>query len=184
MPWLSVWGNVYEVVDAVFPDRSRAEKEAIVEQYLSVVGLWKHRHKRSDEISGGMKQRAAIARAFAVGPQVLLLDEPFGALDALTRATLQDEFVSLMKPTGDGNGAGGSNSGTDTVIMVTHDIDEAIYLSDRIVVMTNGPAATVETIITVPFKHPRVRREVIHQSVYNDLKEELLEYLHGSPAHI
>lgn len=181
LPWLTVWGNVYEVVDAVFPDRSRAEKNATVEHYLSVVGLWKHRHKRPDEISGGMKQRAAIARAFAVGPQVLLLDEPFGALDALTRASLQDELVSLWKPTEEGNGDGGS-SGTDTVIMVTHDIDEAILLSDRIVVMTNGPAATVEAVITVPIKRPRVRRDVIHQSIYNDLKDELLEYLHGKPA--
>lgn len=182
LPWLTVWGNVYEVVDAVFPDRSRVDKNAIVEHYLSVVGLWKHRHKRPDEISGGMKQRAAIARAFAVGPQVLLLDEPFGALDALTRASLQDELVSLWKPTEDGNGDDGSKGGTDTVIMVTHDIDEAILLSDRIVVMTNGPSATVETVITVPIKRPRARRDVIHQSVYNDLKDELLEYLHGKSA--
>ncbi|CAM4373717.1 ABC transporter ATP-binding protein [Paenibacillus alkaliterrae] len=182
LPWFSVWENVYEVVDAVFRDRSKDEKKAIVERYLTVVGLWNHRHKRPDEISGGMKQRAAIARAFAVGPQVLLLDEPFGALDALTRATLQDELVTLMKPTEDSSVDGGPNSGTDTVIMVTHDIDEAIFLSDRIVVMTNGPSATIETIINVPIKRPRVRRDVLHDPVYNELKEELLEYLHGSPV--
>lgn len=176
LPWLSVWENVYEVVDAVFPNRSKVEKEAIVEHYLTVVGLWKHRYKRPDEISGGMKQRAAIARAFAVGPQVLLLDEPFGALDALTRGTLQDELIGLMK-----SGAEDSE-GSGTVIMVTHDIDEAIYLSDRIVVMTNGPAATIETIIKVPIERPRERREVISHPVYNELKTELLEYLHGRAA--
>lgn len=181
LPWLTVWGNVYEVVDAVFPERSKDEKKAIVEHYLTVVGLWKHRTKRPDEISGGMKQRAAIARAFAVGPQVLLLDEPFGALDALTRATLQDELIGLMKPAGESVDSG-SNGGTNTVIMVTHDIDEAILLSDRIVVMTNGPAATIRTIIDVPLKRPRERREVLHESIYNELKEQLLEYLHGSPA--
>ncbi len=173
LPWLTVWENVYEVVDAVFPTRAKVEKESIVEHYLTVVGLWKHRYKRPDEISGGMKQRAAIARAFAVGPQVLLLDEPFGALDALTRGTLQDELIGLMKNTD------GSNGGTGTVIMVTHDIDEAIYLSDRIVVMTNGPAAMIETIIKVPIERPRERREVISHPVYHELKAELLEYLHG-----
>jgi len=181
LPWLSVYGNVYEVVDAVFPSKSKAEKRDIVERFLTIVGLWKHRDKRPDEISGGMKQRAAIARAFAVGPQVLLLDEPFGALDALTRSTLQDELVGLMKSAGSGGG-GGSNGGTDTVIMVTHDIDEAIFLSDRIVVMTNGPAATIRKIITVPLARPRVRKEVINHPVYTELKRELLEYLHGSTA--
>ncbi len=178
LPWLSVWGNVYEAVDAVFSKRTKAEKHAIVEYYLTVVGLWKHKDKRPDEISGGMKQRAAIARAFAVGPQVLLLDEPFGALDALTRASLQDELVSLCQSSGNADGSGVKGN-TDTVIMVTHDIDEAILLSDRIVVMTNGPAATIETIISVPIKRPRVRREVLHEAVYAELKEQLLEYLHG-----
>ncbi|WP_078552375.1 ABC transporter ATP-binding protein [Bacillus alkalicellulosilyticus] len=179
LPWLTVWGNVYEVVDAVFPDRSKNEKESIVEHFLTIVGLWKHRHKRPDEISGGMKQRAAIARAFAVGPQVLLLDEPFGALDALTRATLQDELVNLMGSTGEEDEA---NGGTDTVIMVTHDIDEAIFLSDRIVVMTNGPSATIDTVIDVPLKRPRIRSEVINHPIYHEVKQELLEYLHGVPA--
>ncbi|GAE29968.1 ABC transporter ATP-binding protein [Halalkalibacter hemicellulosilyticus] len=176
LPWLSVYGNVYEVVDAVFPSYSKAEKKSIVEHYLSVVGLWKHRHKRPDEISGGMKQRAAIARAFAVRPQVLLLDEPFGALDALTRATLQDELIHLIKPK--------EEEGAKTVIMVTHDIDEAIYLSDRVVVMTNGPAATIDTVIDIPLERPRTRKDIIHEKKYNELKEELLEYLHGSPAHV
>ncbi|MCL7749316.1 ABC transporter ATP-binding protein [Halalkalibacter alkaliphilus] len=182
LPWLTVWGNVYEVVDAVFPKRTKAEKDEIVEHFLTVVGLWKHRHKRPDEISGGMKQRAAIARAFAVKPQVLLLDEPFGALDALTRSTLQDELVNLMKSTGTTDEREFEHIGTDTVIMVTHDIDEAIFLSDRIVVMTNGPSATIDTIIKVPVKRPRDRRELINQPVYNELKQELLEYLHGTPA--
>jgi nitrate ABC transporter ATP-binding subunit len=182
LPWLSVYGNVYEVVDAVFPKRSKDEKKAIVEHFLTIVGLWKHKDKRPDEISGGMKQRAAIARAFAVGPQVLLLDEPFGALDALTRSTLQDELVNLMNSTEEGISVGDSKGGTDTVIMVTHDIDEAIFLSDRIVVMTNGPSATIETIIDVPIERPRVRSEVIKLPIYHDLKQELLEYLHGTPA--
>lgn len=177
LPWMSVWSNVYEVVDAVYKTKSKEEKKEIVEHYLTVVGLWKHKDKKPDEISGGMKQRAAIARAFAVGPEVLLLDEPFGALDALTRSTLQDELVGLM-----GTEGGADGGGTDTVIMVTHDIDEAIFLSDRIVVMTNGPSATIETIIDVPIKRPRERREVLHLPVYTELKERLLEYLHGKHA--
>jgi len=178
LPWLSVWGNVYEVVDAVFPRKSKAEKNTIVEHFLTIVGLWKHKDKRPNEISGGMKQRAAIARAFAVGPQVLLLDEPFGALDALTRSALQDELLNLIHS----EGSGDSNHGTDTVIMVTHDIDEAIYLSDRIIIMTNGPSATIETVIDVPLERPRVRSEVIRHPLYSELKNELLEYLHNTPA--
>lgn len=179
LPWLTVWGNVFEAVDACFPKRSKEEKNKIVEHFLTIVGLWKHKDKRPDEISGGMKQRAAIARAFAVEPQVLLLDEPFGALDALTRSTLQDELVNLM---GSSTKDTESIEGTDTVIMVTHDIDEAIFLSDRIVVMTNGPAATIETIIQVPIPRPRIRSQVIQLPIYNELKKELLEYLHGTPA--
>ncbi|PDO09861.1 MAG: sulfate ABC transporter ATP-binding protein [Candidatus Reconcilbacillus cellulovorans] len=170
LPWLSVWENVYEAVDAVCSDKTRSEKKSMVEYYLRMVGLWEHRYKKPNQISGGMKQRTALARAFAVGSDVLLLDEPFGALDALTRAVLQDELVALWR-----NESGG---GPETVIMVTHDIDEAILLSDRIVVMTDGPAATVKTVIDVPIERPRIRRDVIHKPVYGDLKDELLGYLH------
>jgi len=170
LPWLSVWENVYEAVDAVCSDKTRSEKKSMVEYYLRMVGLWEHRYKKPSQISGGMKQRTALARAFAVGSDVLLLDEPFGALDALTRAVLQDELVALWR-----NGSGGS---PETVIMVTHDIDEAILLSDRIVVMTDGPAATVKTVIDVPIERPRIRRDVIHKPVYGDLKDELLGHLH------
>lgn len=172
LPWLSIWENVYEAVDAVYSDKTRFEKKSMVEHYLRMVGLWEHRYKKPNQLSGGMKQRTALARAFAVGSNVLLLDEPFGALDALTRAVLQDELVALWKNE--------SSGGPETIIMVTHDIDEAILLSDRIVVMTDGPAATVKTVIDVPIERPRIRRDVIHKSVYSDLKDELLGHLHHS----
>lgn len=170
LPWLSVYANVYEAVDAVFPGRRQAEKgqkRERVERMLRVVGLWEHRHKRPGELSGGMRQRTAIARAFAIVPRVLLLDEPFGALDALTRTALQDELLKLWT----------FDEATETVVMVTHDIDEAIYLSDRIVVMTNGPRATVREIVDVTLERPRERRAMLHLPAYAEIKEHLLDLL-------
>ena len=169
-PWLSVYANVYEAVDAVFPGRRGPEKEEKrerVERVLRVVGLWEHRDKKPGELSGGMRQRTAVARAFAVVPRVLLLDEPFGALDALTKASLHDELMHLW--TFDHN--------TETVVMVTHDIDEAIYLSDRIVVMTNGPRASIREVVEVPLPRPREKRAMLHMPAYADLKEHLLDLL-------
>ncbi|MBI2761237.1 MAG: ABC transporter ATP-binding protein [Chloroflexi bacterium] len=167
LPWLSVEANVYEAVDSVFRGKSRDWKREQVERCLRVVHLWDHRRKKPHEISGGMKQRTAIARAFAVHPRVLLLDEPFGALDALTRTSLQEELLSIWA----------LDSATETVVMVTHDIDEATYLSDRIAVMTNGPGGTIGEIVEVPIPRPRDKRAMVHLGAYADLKDHLLYLL-------
>ncbi len=170
LPWLSVYANVYEAVDAVFPGRrapEKQEKRDRVERVLRVVGLWDHRDKKPGELSGGMRQRTAVARAFAVVPRVLLLDEPFGAIDALTRSGLQDELLSLWN----------FDQETETVVMVTHDIDEAVYLSDRVAVMTNGPRATIREVVTVPIPRPRERRSMLHHPEYASTREHLLDLL-------
>jgi nitrate ABC transporter ATP-binding subunit len=167
LPWLSVWGNIYEAVDSVVRDKTKREKTELVERFLRMVGLWDHRDKKPHQISGGMKQRVAIARAFAIHPRVLLLDEPFGALDALTRASLQEELINLWS----------LDNQTETVVLVTHDIDEAIFLSDRIVVMTNGPEATVGEIIDVPLERPRDKRTMIHRPEYIEIRDRLLYLL-------
>ncbi|HEX2172859.1 MAG TPA: ABC transporter ATP-binding protein [Dehalococcoidia bacterium] len=173
LPWLTVYGNVYEAVDAVFPRRAKAEKAGQVEEVLRLVGLWDHRHKRPAEISGGMKQRTAVARAFAVHPRVLLLDEPFGALDALTKSSLHDELLALWT----------SDSKSETVVLVTHDIDEAIFLSDRIVVMTNGPRARIGEVVPVDLPRPRDKRALIHHPEYAAIKDRLLYLLTQAFAH-
>jgi nitrate/nitrite transport system ATP-binding protein len=170
LPWLTVWNNVYEAVDSVFPGRmppQKQDKRQQVERILKVVGLWEHKDKRPGQLSGGMRQRTAVARAFAVVPRLLLLDEPFGALDALTKGTLHEELLRLWT----------SDRRVETVVMVTHDIDEAIYLSDRIVVMTNGPRATIREIVEVPIPRPRDKRDVLHSPAYPDLKERLMDLL-------
>jgi nitrate/nitrite transport system ATP-binding protein len=137
------------------------------EEYLRAVGLWQHRHKRPHEISGGMKQRVAIARAFAINPRVMLLDEPFGALDALTRGGLQEQLNVMLY----------GESKAETVVMVTHDIDEAMYLSDRIVIMSNGPKARIFDVIDVPFARPRNRSEMTKTLEYAALRERLVRIL-------
>lgn len=167
LPWMTVRGNVYAAVDAVYPDKTKTEKHDLVENFLHKVGLHEHRDKKPSQISGGMKQRVAIARAFSIHPKVLLLDEPFGALDALTKGTLQEELLTMWS----------GDQQTETVVMVTHDIDEAIYLSDRIVVLTNGPAATIGEIIEVPMPRPRDKREILHSSEWTEIKERLLYLL-------
>jgi nitrate ABC transporter ATP-binding subunit len=171
LPWMSVFRNVYAAVDSVFKDRTKAEKRERAEEILRRVGLSEHRDKRPAQLSGGMKQRVAIARAFAVHPKVLLLDEPFGALDALTRNFLQEELLALW--TGDRQ--------TETVVMVTHDIDEAIYLSDRIVVIANGPGPSIREILTVPLGRPRDKRTSLQSPAWIELKERLYSLL-MSPA--
>jgi nitrate/nitrite transport system ATP-binding protein len=168
LPWLTVYDNVWQAVESVHSGRmTRVEMARHVETVLGAVGLWGHHRKRPPQLSGGMKQRVAIARAFAIEPKVLLLDEPFGALDALTRSSLQDELISLWT---------GSRR-VETVVMVTHDIDEAIYLSDRIVVFTSGPAATLAEILPVTLERPRDRRQMVHTPEYADLKDRLMELL-------
>jgi nitrate/nitrite transport system ATP-binding protein len=174
LPWLSVWQNVYEAVDAVYANaKTNTEKKAMTEEMLVKVGLMPHKKKKPGEISGGMKQRVAIARAFATRPKVLLLDEPFGALDALTKGAMHDEILRLW----------GNETSIETVVMVTHDIDEAIYLSDRIVVMTNGPAATIGEVIDVKLPRPRDKRQMLHSADWADLKENLLQLLTVKYAH-
>jgi nitrate/nitrite transport system ATP-binding protein len=173
LPWLTVEDNVFQAVDAVFDEQMLPkDKRARAERFLRMVNLWEHRRKRPSEISGGMRQRTAIARAFAVKPDVLLLDEPFGALDALTKGSLHDELLALWR----------SDGRRQTILMVTHDIDEAIYLADRVMVMTDGPAATIREVIPIPLPRPREKRSVMHDPRYLELKEHLLSLLQKEPA--
>ncbi len=166
LPWLTCEQNVLLAVDRVFGlKETRARCVERAREALALVGLSHAMRKRPDEISGGMKQRVGIARALAMAPQVLLMDEPFGALDALTRAHLQDELMAIVAKT------------QSTVVMVTHDVDEAVLLSDRIVMMTNGPAATIGQVLTVPLKHPRKRVELVHQPAYLEARQAVLEFL-------
>ena len=167
LPRLNLLDNVRQAVRAARPDWGRAKADAATERYLTAVGLWEHRDKRPAQVSGGMQQRAAVARAFAVEPRALLLDEPFGALDALTRARLQTQLIDLWR----------SESDTEIVLMVTHGIDEAILLADRIVVMGNGPGPSVVDVIPVDLPRPRDRVSVIDEPAYRQVQARLLELL-------
>jgi nitrate/nitrite transport system ATP-binding protein len=174
LPWLTCYQNVYLAVERVFAGKENKEKlKERTEAALELVGLAHAMHKQPNEISGGMKQRVGIARALAMEPQVLLLDEPFGALDALTRAHLQDELMQIVART------------HSTVIMVTHDVDEAVLLADRIVMLTNGPAATIGEIIDVSIERPRDRLVLANDPEYHHLRARVLEFLykrHQRPA--
>lgn len=167
LPWLTVYQNIFQAVDAALKDKSKEEKHALSEKYLRMVNLWEHKDKHPKQISGGMKQRVAIARAFAIDPEVLLLDEPFGALDALTKASLHIELLKLWNIT----------HRSKTIIMVTHDIEEAVFLSDRIVVMNNGPAATIREIEEVHLPRPRNKKETVNLPEYKSIRERLLSLL-------
>jgi nitrate ABC transporter ATP-binding subunit len=167
LPRLGLFDNVRYAVRSARPDWSTAEADGAARRYLTAVGLWEHRNKKPAQVSGGMQQRTAVARAFAVEPRVLLLDEPFGALDALTRARLQAQLIDLWR----------SESATEIVVMVTHGIDEAILLSDRIVVMGNPPGASVIDTIPVPLERPRDRVSVIDEPGYRAVQERLLHLL-------
>ena len=173
LPWLSVRQNIREAVDAAQPKLSEDEKSAIVDQFIGAVKLGAHADKKPAQLSGGMKQRVAIARAFAVHPKILILDEPFGALDALTKGALHDTLSALWQS---------ENSQVETVLMVTHDIDEAIYLSDRIVVLSNGPAAKISEIFEVNLPRPRDKRAMTTSRETIALKTRLLEKLHAGHA--
>ena len=166
LPWLTCFGNVYLAVERVFKDNLKRRTH----DALHLVGLSHAEHKYPHEISGGMKQRVGIARALAIEPKVLLLDEPFGALDALTRATLQDELMRIVGQTG------------ATVLMVTHDVDEAVLLSDRVVMMTNGPAARIGEVLEVPLARPRRRLALAHNAQFMDLRALVLEFLYEKQA--
>ncbi len=167
LPWLTVYQNVRLGVDKVFRGKkSSAERHEWTLHNLELVHMEHAIDKRPNEISGGMKQRVGIARAIAMSPKVLLLDEPFGALDALTRAHLQDQVMQIHATLG------------NTVLMITHDVEEAVLLSDRIVMLTNGPAATIGSILDVPLPRPRARLELLADPTYISCRAAVLDFLH------
>jgi nitrate/nitrite transport system ATP-binding protein len=167
LPWLTVYQNVEIAVDKIFRGtRTAAERRDWVLHNLDMVNMSHALHRLPSEISGGMKQRVGIARALSMEPKVLLLDEPFGALDALTRAHLQDEVIRIQSELG------------NTVMMITHDVDEAVLMSDRVVMMTNGPAATIGQILDVPLVRPRNRIALAEDPVYNHCRQEILSFLY------
>lgn len=166
LPWLSVYKNVELAVKQSKQKRSRAEIKEWVEHNLDLVHMTHATHKLPSEISGGMKQRVGIARALSMEPKVLLMDEPFGALDALTRAHLQDSVMEIQAALG------------NTVIMITHDVDEAVLLSDRIVMMTNGPSATIGEILEIDLPRPRNRIEMADNQLYNKYRHQVLQFLY------
>jgi nitrate/nitrite transport system ATP-binding protein len=167
LPWLTAYENVELAVDTVFgKDKSKAEKKDWIEHNLNLVHMSHAMHKRPDEISGGMKQRVGIARALAMEPKVLLMDEPFGALDALTRAHLQDSVMEIQKEL------------NNTIVMITHDVDEAVLLSDRIVMMTNGPSATIGEILNIELERPRDRIQLADDPTYNHYRQQVLSFLY------
>lgn len=167
LPWLTCFGNIYLAVETVFgATEKKAQLVKRTDKALELVGLTHARNKYPNEISGGMKQRVGIARALSMEPQVLLMDEPFGALDALTRAHLQDELMKIVANT------------QSTVVMVTHDVDEAVLLSDRIVMLTNGPAATIGEILEVDLARPRNRLDLANDPHYHALRGAVLDFLY------
>lgn len=167
LPWLTVYQNVEIAVDKIFRGtRSPAERKDWILHNLAMVNMSHALDRLPSEISGGMKQRVGIARALAMEPKVLLLDEPFGALDALTRAHLQDEVIRIQSELG------------NTVMMITHDVDEAVLMSDRVVMMTNGPAATIGQVMHVDLERPRNRIALAENSTYNHCRQEILSFLY------
>jgi nitrate ABC transporter ATP-binding subunit len=171
LPWLTAYDNIYLGVDSVFSDKPEAVKKRIVMEHLELVGLAEVANKKPSALSGGMKQRVCIARALALRPKVLILDEPFGALDPITREELQEELLKIWQ------------NHQITVLMITHDIDEALFLSDRVVMMTNGPAATIGEIMTVPFARPRIRARMMEDPKFYELRNEALDFLYHRFAH-
>ncbi len=165
LPWLTVRENIRLAVDEVLDGLSHKEKTQLVNEHLAMVNLTAAANKYPDEISGGMKQRVGIARALALRPKLLLMDEPFGALDALTRGKLQKQVLDIWE------------NNRQTVLIVTHDVDEALYMSDRIVMMTNGPKAKIGEILEVPFPHPRDRQQLRETKEYYDLRNHALNFL-------
>jgi nitrate/nitrite transport system ATP-binding protein len=181
LPWLTCFENVYLAVERVFgagskttgaPSENKAQLKARTDAALALVGLSAAAQKRPGEISGGMKQRVGIARALSMEPKVLLMDEPFGALDALTRAKLQDELLDIVART------------HSTVVMVTHDVDEAVLLSDKIVMMTNGPAATIGEVLTVDLPRPRRRVALADDPRYLGYRKAVIDFLYTRQAHV
>ena len=173
LPWLTAYENVELAVKQVFKgQKSKAEMQSWIEHNLQLVHMQHAMHKLPHEISGGMKQRVGIARALAMQPEILLMDEPFGALDALTRAHMQDSLMEIQSVL------------NNTVIMITHDVDEAVLLSDRIVMMTNGPSATIGEILSVDLPRPRDRLALADDPHYNHLRHEVLRFLYEKHAKV
>ena len=171
LPWLTVWQNVEIAVKAARPELAAGSRREVVTHHLEMVGLMDARAKRPGQISGGMRQRVAIARALAVSPAVLVLDEPFGALDAITKEELQEELLAIWREQ------------KPTVLMITHDIDEALFLADRVVIMTNGPAAGIGEILEVPFERPRRYEAIQEEPRYGQLRNHALDFLYRRFAH-
>ncbi len=181
LPWLTCFENVYLGVERVFgaasrstgaPSENKTQLKARTDAALAMVGLTPAAQKRPGEISGGMKQRVGIARALAMEPKVLLMDEPFGALDALTRAKLQDELLEIVART------------QSTVVMVTHDVDEAVLLSDKIVMMTNGPSATIGEVLSVKLERPRNRVQLAEDRRYVQYRKAVIDFLYTRQSHV
>jgi nitrate/nitrite transport system ATP-binding protein len=171
LPWLTATENIHLGVETVYAEKSADEHNKIVQQHLELVGLTEACDKRPGQLSGGMKQRVAIARALATRPKLLILDEPFGALDPITREELQEELLKIWR------------KNKITVIMITHDIDEALFLADRIVMMTNGPAASIGEDMHIPFSRPRERTRIMEDPKYYELRNFALEFLFSRYAH-
>ncbi|GAB4279974.1 MAG: hypothetical protein Fur0025_07650 [Oscillatoriaceae cyanobacterium] len=171
LPWKTALENVLLAVKSAYPEKTHKERLAIAEEHLAMVGLTEAAHKRPGQMSGGMKQRVAIARALAIRPQVLILDEPFGALDAITKEELQEELLQIWR------------DHRCTVLMITHDIDEALFLADKLVMMTNGPAAKIGEVLEIPFPRPRVRARVMEDPRYYELRNYALDFLFRRFAH-
>ena len=165
LPWLTVKENIRLAVDEVYKKATNAEKVDSINEHLVMVNLTEAADKYPDELSGGMKQRVGIARALITRPKMLLMDEPFGALDALTKRKLQAQVLEIWE------------NHRQAVMMITHDVDEAIYMSDRIILMTNGPEANIGEILEVPFPHPRDRRKILKSQEYYDLRNKALNFL-------
>ncbi len=166
LPWLTTWENIALAVNKAMPRKSRAERHHIIDTHLEMVGLKDAAAKKPGQLSGGMKQRVALARALAIKPKLLLLDEPFGALDALTRSSLQAELMRIC------------DMSHITTIMVTHDVDEALLLSDRVVMMNNGPSATIGQILEIAFEHPRSLTDMVDYPEYQILRHQMLQFLY------
>ncbi len=171
LPWMSAFDNIYLGVNSVYSDKPKSEKETIVREHLELVGLSEAADKKPGELSGGMKQRVCIARALAIRPKVLILDEPFGALDAITKEELQEELLTIWR------------DNQVTVLMITHDIDEALFLADRLVMMTNGPAAKIGEVLDIPFSRPRDRTRIMEDPEYYNLRNYALDFLFRRFAH-
>ncbi|MEM7624195.1 MAG: ABC transporter ATP-binding protein [Planctomycetota bacterium] len=165
LPWMTAFQNVMLGVKRCYPHGSKTERKQIVEYYLNLVGLSDAMYKYPREMSGGMQQRVGIARAIALRPKMLLLDEPFGRLDSLTRMDLQDTILSIL------------DKERITTMLITHDVDEAVYMADRVCMMTNGPRAKVGQVLDVPFERPRNRKEILASDIYYDLRGSLVDFL-------